>query len=108
MSLTRATLRLQHPSGIDVELDLLDATVGDIDTMVHTLLTQGYRPRAGAWPTGPSGAPLCLKHGGVEMQTRERQGDVWHSHKVTGPHGEELYCRGYRHGPADQDGFLSR
>jgi len=101
----RVVLRLVHPSNIDVEIELLDAEVKTLDTLIHTLLAKGYRPRAGAWPTGPSGNPLCVRHGGIEMQQREKQGDVWHSHKVVTEHGEELYCRGYPHGPHDQDGF---
>jgi hypothetical protein len=101
----RAILRLTHPSGVDVELDVLDAELVTIDTLVSTFLTHGYLPRAGAWPTGPSGAPLCLKHGGIEMQQRERQGDTWYSHKVSGPHGEDLYCRGVPYGPQTADGY---
>jgi hypothetical protein len=101
----RAILKLTHPSGVDVELDVLDAEIGTLDTLVHTLLTHGYRPRAGAWPKGPSGAPLCLKHGGIEMQTRERQGDVWYSHKIVTGQGEEWYCRGVPYGPKAQDGY---
>ena len=101
----RAILRLTHPSGVDVELDVLDAEVSTLDTLVSTLLTHGYRPRAGAWPTGPSGAPLCLKHGGVEMQQRARQGDTWWSHKLVTGQGDDLYCRGVPYGPKAQDGF---
>jgi hypothetical protein len=100
----RAVLRLQHPSGIDVELDVLDAEVSSIDTLVHTLLTHGYRPHAGAWPTGPSGAPLCVKHGGMEMQRRSKQDDEWWSHKIV-VDGRELYCRGVPYGPKAQDGY---
>jgi hypothetical protein len=102
----RVVLRLVHPSNIDVEIELLDAEVKTLDALISTLLAKGYRPRAGAWPTGPSGNPLCLRHGGIEMQAREKQGDTWYSHKVTSAHGEELYCRGYRHGEAASDGFL--
>jgi hypothetical protein len=40
------------------------------------------------------------------MQRREKQGDVWHSHKVLDEHGTELYCRGYPHGDPATDGFL--
>lgn len=102
----RAVLRITHPSGVDVELDVLDAELATIDTLVTTLLAKGYRPRAGEWPKGPGGNPLCVRHGGVEMQAREKQGDMWYSHKVITTQGEELYCRGFRHGDAASDGFL--
>lgn len=37
----------------------------------------------------PSGKPICPIHG-CEMDKREKQGDVWYSHKL--PTGE--HCRG--------------
>ena len=43
----------------------------------------------------PEGLPICPKHGAV-MRKREKQGDVWYSHRVIDPAtAEELYCRGY-------------
>lgn len=101
----RVVLRLVHPSNIDVEIELLDAEVKTLDTLIHTLLSTGYRPRAGEWPRGPGGNPLCVKHG-VEMARRSKQDDEWFSHKITTGKGLEYYCRGYRHGDAASDGFL--
>ena len=42
----------------------------------------------------PEGLPICPKHGDV-MSKREKQGDVWYSHRVLDGHGQEHYCRGY-------------
>lgn len=101
----RVVLRLIHPRNIDVEIELQGDEVKTLDTLISTLLQKGYRPRTGAWPTGPSGAPLCLKHG-VEMSRRSKQDDEWFSHKITTAKGLEMYCRGFRHGDAASDGFL--
>ena len=101
----RAVLRLTHPSGVDmdIELDVVDE-VSTLETLVTTLLAKGYRPRPAEGPRGPGGGPLCLKHGGIEMQQRERQGDTWWSHKIV-VDGRELYCRAVPFGPRGQDGF---
>ena len=101
----RMVVKLVHPLGFPCEIDLLEEEAQTVDTLLAAMLQRGYRPRAGEWPTGPSGAPLCLKHGGIEMQQRERQGDVWHSHKVITEQGDDLYCRGVPYGPKAQDGF---
>lgn len=101
----RVVLRLVHPSNIDIEIELLDAEVATLDTLISTLLAKGYRPRAGAWPRGPGGNPLCLKHQ-VEMPRHSKHDDAWFSHKVVTAKGVEYYCRGYRHGDEASDGFL--
>jgi hypothetical protein len=101
----RMVVKLVHPLGFPCEIDLLEEEAGDVDTLLASMLQRGYRPQSGEWPKGPGGGPLCLKHGGIEMQQRERQGDVWYSHKIVTGAGEELYCRGYPHGPKEQDGF---
>lgn len=43
----------------------------------------------------PEGLPICPKHGEV-MAKREKQGDIWYSHKVIDEAtGEVHYCKGY-------------
>ena len=102
-------LRARHPLGFDLMVDV--PSLEAADALIKQLLDKGYTPMSAAsesssWPTGPDGkSPLCKKHGMV-MQLRSKQSDEWHSHKVIAATGEELYCRGYRHGPADKDGFL--
>lgn len=59
------------------------------------LAAAGYKSNAiREYPKTPSGEPICPKHGAV-MKLREKQGDEWYSHRVTGPDGQEHYCRGY-------------
>jgi hypothetical protein len=94
-----------HPLGFPCEIDLLEEEAREVDTLLAAMLHRGYRPTAQSWPKGPSGAPLCCKHGGIEMQQRERQHDTWWSHKIVMADGRELYCRGVPHGPKAQDGF---
>ena len=104
-------VHILHPSGVDVWLDF--ASLDVTDSMIKRMLASGYRPVSngaggsnGECPKGPDGSPLCLKHNPV-MEKRERQGDMWFSHKVTHPKtGAELFCRAVRHGPAERDGFL--
>lgn len=42
----------------------------------------------------PDGLPICPKHREA-MPRREKQGDVWYSHKVVDDHGEVHFCKGY-------------
>jgi hypothetical protein len=101
----------RHPLGFELLIDC--ASVEAADAMIRKLVQQGYTPGAsngGAidWPKGPDGSPLCLKHNAL-MEKRERQGDVWYSHKIRDPQtGAELYCRGVRHhaSPPERDGYL--
>lgn len=63
--------------------------------LLMELLESIQAQNAATWHTTPEGLPICSKHNAV-MQKREKQGDVWHSHKIVDPHtGEEHYCRGY-------------
>ena len=52
-------------------------------------------PAPAQWQTLPDGTPICPKHN-IPMRLRNKQGDEWHSHRVYGPDGEELWCKGYR------------
>ena len=54
------------------------------------------------WSYTPDGLPICPRHG-APMKKREKQGDIWYSHVVTAPDGDDLYCRGY-HGK-DSPGY---
>ena len=100
----RATITVLHLSGVQVAVLVED--LAQVDTVIAQLLGKGYRATLSEWPKGPDNLPLCLKHG-VSIQERNRQGDTWHSHRIVHPAtGEELYCRGMRHGPAERDGFL--
>ena len=101
----RMVIKLVHPLGFPCEVDLLEEEAKSVDTILASMLQRGYRPHPTEWPRGPGGNPLCVRHGGIEMQTRERQGDTWYSHQLTTRAGTVLYCRGYPHGPHEQDGF---
>lgn len=59
-------------------------------------------PAPAQWQTLPDGTPLCPKHA-TPMKLRNKQGDEWWSHRVFGPEGEELWCKGY-HGK-DSPGY---
>lgn len=72
-----------------------------VPDQMRQLKARGFRPRV-SFDRTPDGQPICPRHGAV-MRTREKQGDEWHSHKVTDRHGKEHYCRGYR-GP-DSPGY---
>ena len=80
-----------HPTGFEVRFDV---DLGGIADMVRRLEQRHYRPRRELSYTA-EGLPFCPRHG-VPMQKREKQGDLWFSHKVTDPtSGEVSYCRGY-------------
>jgi hypothetical protein len=66
----------------------------EINHKLTTLVEQaGTGPYGYRWT--PEGLPICPKHGEV-MQKREKQGDIWYSHRIIDTDtGEELYCRGY-------------
>ena len=80
-----------HPTGFEVRFDV---DLGEIAGMVRRLEQRHYRPSRELSYTA-EGLPFCPRHG-VPMQKREKQGDLWFSHKVTDPtSGEVSYCRGY-------------
>lgn len=82
-----------------------DVQLHHLPAALARLRQYGVAPAAVDWQRTPEGAPICPVHG-VVMQRREKQGDVWHSHKVVDAQGHERYCRGYRHGHPDEDGYL--
>lgn len=100
----RLILHAIHPSGFPIDIEIEPGEQEKVDAIVERLCRQGYRAPMSTWPTGPDGAPLCLKHGGVLMSKRSKQGDEWYSHRIVAPTGEELYCRGAPSGRSD-DGF---
>lgn len=80
-----------HPSGFEIRFEV---DLGGVADMVRRLEQRRYRPSRELTYTA-EGLPICPRHGGP-MQKREKQGDVWFSHKVTNPNsGEVIYCRGY-------------
>jgi hypothetical protein len=100
----RLIIHAIHPSGFPIDIEIEPGEQEKVDAIVERLCRQGYRAPMSTWPTGPDGAPLCFKHGGIPMSKREKQGDSWFSHRVITASGEERYCRGYATGRAD-DGF---
>jgi hypothetical protein len=82
-----------------------DLPLAQVQRAVARLPRYGIQPAPVDWQRTPEGEPICPVHN-VVMQRREKQGDVWHSHKLIDDRGQERYCRGYRHGPADDDGYL--
>lgn len=98
------TVRVQVGE-VEGPLTITGNALSDVLTAVQLLpRTPGLRliEEAKGWVTLPDGTPLCPKHG-VPMKLRSKQGDEWHSHSVTGPDGETLYCKGY-HGK-DSPGY---
>ena len=87
----------RHPLGFVIEFEFEDGD--DVNKKARGLAKLGYTsPTNGDdWRRTPEGLPICPIHGEV-MVKREKQGDEWHSHKVTDPvTGELCYCRGYKH-----------
>lgn len=101
----RMMVKLIHPQGFPVELDLLDQEIAGVDAVLAQMMQRGYRPPAQEWPRTPTGEPICPKHHCV-MTERTKQNDVWYSHRLVTETGEERFCRGHRHGDAASDGFL--
>jgi hypothetical protein len=88
--------------GYNVTLTLRGDAGADVLPKLETAL--GWLAERGATPTGngrpgqePEGEPdpsICPIHH-VQMQRREKQGDVWYSHKAIDPEtGAEYWCRG--------------
>lgn len=80
-------------------LYLLAEILAEIRALKAAITKQGDA----TWRQTPDGRYICPKHESV-MTKREKQGDVWHSHKVIDPltgdealgrDGKPLYCRGY-------------
>jgi hypothetical protein len=80
-----------HPSGFEIHFEV---ELGGVANMVRRLEQGRYRPSRELAYTA-EGLPICPRHD-MPMQKRQKQGDVWFSHKVTDPNsGEVIYCRGY-------------
>ncbi|MCL4265201.1 MAG: hypothetical protein KJ069_18440 [Anaerolineae bacterium] len=80
-----------HPSGFEVHVEV---ELPELHKTICLLEQRGYRPSRELVYTA-EGLPVCPRHG-VPMQKREKQGDLWYSHKITNPQtGEVVYCRGY-------------
>lgn len=81
----------------------ISATDMRLDAFCDYLDRAGYdAPAPAQWHTLPDGTPICPKHA-TPMRKREKQGDEWWSHRVFGPDGQELWCKGY-HGK-DSPGY---
>jgi len=95
----KATIVTISPNGYTVVFETPEAdlakllpTLGKIEAQ---LTEAGYLANSERlYPRTPDGLPICPKHGEV-MSAREKQGDRWHSHKVTAPDGTEHFCRGH-------------
>jgi hypothetical protein len=97
-------IRATHKTGYEVLVEVPDLAA--VDGMIGELQRLGYRPVSAGdgWQRTPEGLPICPRHGQV-MTRREKQGDIWFSHRVASPAtGEELWCRGYPTGRPD-DGY---
>ena len=93
-----------HKTGFRIELD--DVSRGQLDAAIDWLIEHGFQPDlpGDGWRKTPSGEPICGKHN-IAMTKREKQSDVWYSHKIIDSRtGEILYCRGYSTGN-EADGY---
>jgi hypothetical protein len=75
-----------------------EGTIQQLPGAIERLRALGVTPTAQPaqqWAYTPDGLPICPRHN-APMKKRERQGDTWFSHVVTGPDGEDCYCRGYK------------
>lgn len=95
----RITIKTVSPDGWPVDFELVPER-GATEAAIEFLEKLGYAPAPTAeaardYQYTPDGLPICPKHGEV-MSKREKQGDTWYSHSVTGPDGQKQYCRGYQ------------
>lgn len=80
----------------EIEHDDRQVLIKNLPRFISELQEAGYKPNGSReWATTPTGEPICPKHG-TPMRKREKQGDIWYSHSVTGTDGQEHYCRGYQ------------
>jgi hypothetical protein len=98
------TISALHPAGFPVQIALTEEENDKLHDIVERLLARSYRPPPQDWQRTPEGLPICPKHS-VVMTLREKQGDAWHSHRVTAAQGQELWCRGFAHGDKEADGY---
>ena len=80
-----------HPTGYELHIPVL---FEELPATMRRLAARGYTPSREPILTA-EGLPICPRHG-VPMQQRNKQGDLWFSHKLVDPNtGETMYCRGY-------------
>jgi len=80
-----------HPTGYELHIPV---TFEELPATMRRLAARGYTPSREPILTA-EGLPICPRHG-VPMQQRNKQGDLWFSHKLVDPNtGETMYCRGY-------------
>jgi hypothetical protein len=80
-----------HPTGYELHIPV---TFEELPATMRRLAARGYTPSREPVLTA-EGLPICPRHG-VPMQQRNRNGDLWFSHKMVHPtSGETVYCRGY-------------
>lgn len=80
-----------HPTGYELHIPV---TFEELPATMRRLAARGYTPSREPVLTA-EGLPICPRHG-VPMQQRNRNGDLWFSHKMVHPEtGETVYCRGY-------------
>lgn len=85
------TLIAFHPTGYELHIPV---TFEELPATMRRLAARGYTPSREPVLTA-EGLPICPRHG-VPMQQRNRNGDLWFSHKMMHPEtGETVYCRGY-------------
>lgn len=85
------TLIAFHPTGYELHIPV---TFEELPATMRRLAARGYTPSREPVLTA-EGLPICPRHG-VPMQQRNKQNDVWYSHKMVHPEtGETVYCRGY-------------
>ena len=91
----KATVATVSPRGFTVHFESPDDQLAQLLAILPrieaSLAAAGYRPTASDWQRTPEGLPICPIHGEV-MKKREKQGDVWYSHRLA--NGEQ-FCRGY-------------
>jgi len=80
-----------HPTGYELHIPV---TFDELPATMRRLAARGYTPSREPVLTA-EGLPICPRHG-VPMQQRNKQNDLWFSHKMVHPEtGETVYCRGY-------------
>ena len=85
------TLIAFHPTGYELHIPV---TFEELPDTMRRLAARGYTPSREPVLTA-EGLPSCPRHG-EPIKQRNRQGDIWFSHKMVHPEtGETVYCRGY-------------
>lgn len=95
----KAIIKTISPTGYAVDFESPDGELAQLLPTLAKIEAQladaGYQPNAERhYPRAADGTPICPKHGEL-MRAREKQGDTWYSHRITGPDGTEHFCRGH-------------